>query len=78
MIFRFYDLPKKATPDDLPGIITERSEQFKAKTGLSPSALLVHPTRLESVQPVAPMARTRLADEPLPQPGQLVIGGEDG
>jgi hypothetical protein len=70
-MYSLYDLPKAT---DLNAIIAERVSAYRARHRHAPTVALVHPSRLAQVQTVLPFARTRQAHEPIPQPGDLLLG----
>ena len=71
-MFTLYDLPKAT--NDINAVIAERVSAYRARLHQSPTVALVHPSRLAQVQAVLPFARTRQANEPVPQPGDLLLG----
>jgi len=49
---------------------------YHQRHGAPPAVALVHPTRLDAVAPLLPIARTRQPGDPIPQPGDLLLGGD--
>lgn len=84
-MYRLYALPRR----DAPETVRACSDLFLARTGQRPSVALVHPDRLPELtavatpQPAFPAletaagsgltVRSRLAGEPHPQPGDLLL-----
>ena len=48
---------------------------YRQRHGAPPASALVHPSRLAAVQIVLPFARTRQPGDPIPQVGDLLLGG---
>ena len=56
--------------DGIPPAVTA----YQQRHGAPPAVALVHPTRLAAVALILPYARTRQGGDPIPQPGDLLLG----